>query len=107
MDEHPTQTWKPLVLAGHAGLRIRGLGPSVANSAIRWPRVLALADVAGFASGTAKARSEPFTFDDVRGFEYRDPSVLCRRSHVRPAQQSGHRRVLALVGSASLGRRLL
>ena len=39
--------------------------------------------------------------------QHRHSALLCSRSHVRPAQQSCHGRILALVGSSPLGGRLL
>ncbi len=58
-------------------------------------------------AGAGPARPEPFAAADVSAVEHRHSAVLRRRADVRPAQQSGHRRILALVGGAPLGGRLL
>src|SRR6266536_1760378 len=86
VDEYSAQTWKSMVLARHAGLRICGLGPALANPAVRRPGVLAVADVESVASGAAEARSKPFAADDVCGFEHRHSAVLRRRPDVRSAK---------------------
>jgi nitric oxide reductase subunit B len=98
---------KPVVLAWDPGLRIRRPGPLVANPPFPGPGVLAMADVACLAACSSEARSKSRSADHVRDLQHRDSSVLCCRAHVWPTQQSGDRRVLALVGGPSLGRGIL
>jgi nitric oxide reductase subunit B len=59
--------------------------------------------VACLAACPPEARSKPCSTHHVRDFQHRDSTLLCCRTDVRSAQQSGHRRVLALVGGPSLG----
>ena len=61
----------------------------------------------GLRPALARTRRESFAADAVSHFQHRDSAVLRGRTDVRTAQPPHHRRVLALVGGAPLGRRLL
>ena len=55
VDEHPAEARQSLVLVRHAGLRVRGPGPLLADSAVRRPGVLAVADVARAEAGACRS----------------------------------------------------
>src|SRR6266581_4087394 len=70
-------------------------------------RFLVLVDVAGTEARAGTARRELFALDVVSDFEHCHPAVLCSRTNVWRAQPAYHCRILALVGGAPLGGRIL
>ena len=92
---------------GAQGYEYVDLGRALADPAFRRPHFLAMADVARTEARAGAPRREPLALDAVSDFQYRHPAVLRGRPDVRPAQPTHYRRVLALVGGASLGGRVL
>src|SRR5262245_46637520 len=92
-----------VVLLGTSRLRVCRFGPKLANSAVRGPaymvRVGRPLDSA-CASIRTRASAAPLA---LPAFIRRHWIVLRRRTDVGPAQQPVDRRILALVGRASLG----
>ena len=66
-----------------------------------------MADVAGTETCARTPRRELFVVDVISDFEHCNSPLLCSWADVRPAFSTDHRRVLALVGCASLGGRIL
>ena len=69
--------------------------------------VLAMADVARHQARTGASRRESLAADAVPHLEHRHSVVLRCRPDVRPTQPAHPGGILALVGCASVGRRLL
>ena len=92
---------------GAQGYEYVDLGPRLANPALRRTHLLAMADVARIEACAGAPRRELFAADVVSDLQHRHPAVLRSRTDVRPTQPADHGRILALVGGASLGRRIL
>src|SRR3954470_15496121 len=107
MAWHPAEARKPVVLAGIAGVRICRSRPVMADPVVCRALLLALPDVARIETCACQEGREPLAADALPDFLHRDSALLCGRLDVRTTQSARHRRILALVGSSSLGRRFL
>src|ERR1035437_1044519 len=88
-------------------LRIRGLGTVLANLPVRWAVRVAVSDGPLIVAGPEKSRREPSLASFVPGRFDGDCVVLWRGLDVASTNQPGHSGVLALVGGAFVGGRLL
>ena len=92
---------------GHQGYEYVDLGPVLADLPVRGAVRVALPDGPRVVAGAQESRSEPAPAGVVRHRLGGHRPVLRRGPDVGPADAPGHGRILALVGGASLGGRLL
>src|SRR5690554_1598170 len=88
-------------------IRVRGLGSLLANTPGGWPLLMVMADDASHRAHYQKGNFRTGNADSLLALLCCHRAFLRRGADVGQDHQLGHRRILALVGSALLGGRVL
>jgi len=91
---------------GHQGYEYIDLGRGLADSPGSWISLVGISGRKKYLSGPPTERRTKNPFGTISGFHSCHRGFLCRRFDVGKTYQSGHRRILALVGGPSMGGRI-